>query len=274
MVRDRSSGDNVAPLAGSGRGRVRLAGKPLVGRGIAFRAAGGPGLGFESVQAEGLRIITENSPPRNYVEQRTGRLTGHAVEIVREIQRRLGDASPIEVLPWARGYALLGTAPNILLFSTTRTPEREDLCQWVGPIAVNEWVFLARRDSSLVIEGLDDARRVGSIGAYPGDARELFLRRQGFTNIDVVAGPESILRKVLAGRNDLWLVDLQEYAATARRLGVDPGELKPLYTVRKVELYLAFSRDVPARTVEAWATALDDMKADGSYRAILERWGL
>ncbi len=83
-----------------------------------------------------LRIITEIAPPLNYTEDgtETGKLTGQAAEIVKEVQKRIGDATPIEVMPWARGYSLVQSEPNVMLFSTTRTEAREGLLQWVGPV--------------------------------------------------------------------------------------------------------------------------------------------
>jgi polar amino acid transport system substrate-binding protein len=221
-----------------------------------------------------LRIITEIAPPLNYTEDgtETGKLTGQAVEIVREVQKRIGDTTPIEVMPWARGYKLAQTEPNVMLFSTTRTEAREALFQWVGPVGFNEWVFLAKKDSPIKVASLDDAKKAGSVGAYQNDSRELFLKDQGFTNIDTSDDPETILKKMLLGRNDLWLTDLAEYRSLAKKQGVDPSELMPVFTVKKTELYMAFSKAAPAEVVQKWSKAIDDMKADGTYNAIIAKW--
>jgi len=52
-----------------------------------------------------LTILTENLPPLNYVKD--GVLMGSSVEIVQEIQRRIGSKEPIQVFPWARAYRLV-----------------------------------------------------------------------------------------------------------------------------------------------------------------------
>ena len=224
-----------------------------------------------TAQAAGLQIITENSPPLNYTEDGTdtGKLTGQAVEIVKEVQKRIQDTTPIEVMPWARGYDLAQKEPGVMLFSTTRTPARENLFQWVGPVGTNEWVFIAKKGSPITINALDDAKKVGTIGAYKNDAREQFLKDQGFTNLDSADKPEDILKKVLSGRNDLWLTDKDEYRVTAKAQNVDPSELTPLFTVKKTELYMAFSKATLADVVQKWQKAYDDMKADGTYDKIL-----
>ncbi|MDR3640263.1 MAG: ABC transporter substrate-binding protein [Humidesulfovibrio sp.] len=221
-----------------------------------------------------LRIITEIAPPLNYTQDgtETGKAMGQAVDIVREVQKRVGDTSQIEVMPWARGYSLAQSNASVMLFSTTRTEEREKLFQWVGPVGFNEWVFLAKKGSPIHLSSLADAKKVGTIGAYKNDARELFLKAQGFTNIDSASEPETILKKMLSGRNDLWLTDKTEYNEMAKKQGIKPAELVPLLTVKKTELYMAFSKATPADVVKKWTAALDSMKADGTYKAIMKKW--
>lgn len=226
--------------------------------------------------AADLNIITENAPPLNYTEDGTdtGKLTGQAVDIVREIQKRLGDGAPIEVLPWARGYSLVQSGPGVMLFSTTRTEAREALFQWVGPVGTKEWVFLAKKGSPVQVASLEDAKKVGSIGVYQNDVREQFLKEQGFTNLDSANNPDTILKKMVLGRNDLWLADKHAFIELAKNQGIDPGELVPVFTVKKTDLYMAFSRDVPADVVGKWTEALEAMKTDGTYAAILKKWSL
>jgi polar amino acid transport system substrate-binding protein len=221
-----------------------------------------------------LQIITEASLPLNYTEDgtETGKLTGQAVEIVREVQRRIGDTTPIEIMPWARGFKLLQSESNVMLFSTTRTEAREELYQWVGPVGIKERVFLIKKGSPLHVANLDDAKKVGSVACYTNDSREFFLKEQGFTNIDSATDPETILKKMLAGRNDLWLTNMAEYLALAKRQGVDPSELTPAFTVKAAEMYMAFSKAVPAEVIQKWSKAFEEMKADGTYAAILAKW--
>ena len=194
------------------------------------------------------------------------------MDVVREVQKRIGDKASIEVMLWARGYSMVQSGPNVMLFSTTRTPAREALFQWVGPVGTNEWVFLAKKGSPIKVSSLADAKKVGTVGCYKNDARELFLKEQGFTNLDSANEPETILKKMLAGRNDLWLTDKDEYLAMVKKQGIDPSALTSLFVVQKTELCMAFSKDVPAAVIQKWNKAMNDMKADGTYKAILAKW--
>ncbi|NJN47058.1 MAG: transporter substrate-binding domain-containing protein [Candidatus Competibacteraceae bacterium] len=70
-----------------------------------------------------LTLLTEELPPLNFTQD--GKLMGFSVDVVREIQRRVGNTDSIEVVPWARGYKAALERPNTVLFSTARTQERE-----------------------------------------------------------------------------------------------------------------------------------------------------
>ncbi len=226
------------------------------------------------VRAGELLVITEISPPHAYTADGTefGALSGRSVDIVREIQKRARDASPIRVMPWARAWYMSQNAPGTVIFNTVRTPEREGLLQWVGPISTNTWVFFARRDGAKKLGGLAEARRAARIGVYQDDAREHFLKEQGFTNLEIVNAPELALRKLLSGRVDLWASDLIEGEELSLEIGVDPKLIQAVYDIRKADAYCAFSKDVPVETVAAWQKALDEMKADGTFQRINADW--
>ncbi|MGD8344854.1 MAG: transporter substrate-binding domain-containing protein, partial [Desulfobacterales bacterium] len=84
----------------------------------------------QSVRSADLTILTENLPPLNYVDD--GVLVGPSVEIVREIQRRVGSEEEIQVYPWARAYKMALENENVILFGMTYTKVRHDKFKWVG----------------------------------------------------------------------------------------------------------------------------------------------
>ena len=132
--------------------------------------------------AQELTVISEDNPPFNFIKD--GVFTGSATEVVREIMRRLDLPTEIQVLTWARGYQLALSQPNVVLFSTARTQEREHLFHWVGPIYKVRFGFYAKRGSGPYLTCLADAKKVGAIATYKDDVREQLLKSQGFTNLD------------------------------------------------------------------------------------------
>jgi len=103
-----------------------------------------------------LMILTENLAPLNFVKD--GVFVGPAVEIVQEIQHRVGSRVQIEVYPWARAYRMALEEENIVLFGMAQTEEREDKFNWIGPIARKTDILVAKKGSGIKINSLEDAK--------------------------------------------------------------------------------------------------------------------
>jgi len=217
-----------------------------------------------------MSLITEDVAPFNYIED--GKLTGVTTALVREIARRLEIECNIEVLPWARGYQRLRTEPNVALFTTAWTPERQALFHWVGPLYVSRMAFYARSDDSRRIDSLDAAREVGAIATYQDDAAEQILQSLGFTNLDSSNSPHSNVRKLVSGRVDLWFFHSVIAPAVAREAGIDPLAIRAVHTHRKNYFYIAISKTTAPEVVQKWQAALDAMKADGTFWWLTRKW--
>ena len=99
---------------------------------------------------ENLEFVTEEYPPYNYTE--SGIARGITVDILLESAALMAlplERRNIRSMPWARGYQMAQKGPGVLLFSMTRTSDREHLFKWVGPIVPSRIVFLGRRGPQL-----------------------------------------------------------------------------------------------------------------------------
>jgi polar amino acid transport system substrate-binding protein len=222
-----------------------------------------PVLSKSETAAVKLKIYTENSPPASYLYK--GQLKGMSVDIVREILGRLHLPDNIEAVPWARGYTLALTQSNIALFSTTRLPQREKLFKWVGPLYSQNWGFYAKRDSTIEISSLAQAKTVSRIGTYHKDAKEQYLRANGFRNLVSTNKNLSNIRHIMDGTIDLWVSSDFNMPYLARQAGLDPAQFKLVYAFKKVQNYIAFSSQSPDSLVSRWQQTLDEIKQDGTY---------
>lgn len=220
--------------------------------------------------AEQLSLLTEESPPFNFTQE--GQLTGVATQVVQEITRRLGIQDNIEVVPWARGYERLSSEANIVLFSTARTPERESLFHWVGPIYSFRLGFYARKADARHIGSLQAAKNIGAIASYRDDYREQILKSLGFTNLDSSNSLQSCVRKLMSGRVDLWFSDNIGVPKVASEAGIDPEEIEEVFTYIQSSSYIAISKQTPLTVVHQWQKTLDEMKADGTFRWLAQEW--
>ena len=229
--------------------------------------------------AEGkLRVITEVYPPYNFVDKDRN-VTGQSVEIVRAMLQKLGLAADVEVMPLSEALAIARKGSNVAVFSINRTPQRESLYRWVGPIGDYKQVFYALKGSAVSVQLLDDARMAGKIGVYKGDAGNQFLASKGFTNLDESQTDVEALKKLKDNRVQLWLGNHGGLAVTAREAGISPDGLVEFpVVVTQADLYIALSRDFSDAAVARWQQALDSLEqekgVDGQtpYDKILARY--
>lgn len=222
-----------------------------------------------------LQIYTEASPPFSYMTglDTTRKVEGSSVDIVNEIQARTGHVNKINMSLWIDAYAIVQYLPNSAIFNTTRTPERENLFQWVGPISTSRSYFYTLASSGLTIETMDQAKALQSIATPEDWFTYDYLVNNGFQNI-VATSQTSMeaFEQLLNGEvqallmTDLdvkWLADISEVPLSHLTQHMQASNLKD---------YIAFSLNTPASTVEQWQQHLDAMKADATFNTIWNRW--
>lgn len=219
--------------------------------------------------AENINIYCEDDAQ---VRNSDGKYTGVDIEIVSELQRRLGNTDKIQLVPWTRGLKYLESEPNAMLFSMARTKERNDRYQWIGPISEAVYGFYARADSKVVINSLEDAKKITSIGVYRNDIRDQFLTNEGFTNLDRANNSFLNLKKLMIGRVTVIASSSFGIKAEAKRTGYRLSDIKFLYTFLRSQIYIAVSKKTDPAIVAQWNTALDSMKKDGTLKTIFNKY--
>ena len=221
-----------------------------------------------------LVLLTENFPPYNMAKNgknfaQDENIHGIAVDIVREMFKRAGISYSLTLrFPWERIYKLALENPGYGVFVMARLPEREKLFKWVGPIGPDDWIMLAKADSKIALDSLEQARQY-KIGAYKGDAIAETLAKQGLNPI-VVLRDQDNAKKLVSGQIDLWATGDPAGRYLARQEGVD--DLKTVLRFNSAELYLALNKDVPDEVVARLQKALDELRKEGVVDAIMARY--
>ena len=219
-----------------------------------------------------LTILTENLPPLNYLQD--GVLVGPSVEIVKEIQRRVGSHEQIKVYPWARAYKMALEKENVVLFGMTYTKVRHDKFKWIGPLATKRDILVSKKGSGIKISSLEDAKKVKRIGTLRDDTRERLLKSLGFTNLEPVSDEQQNAKKLALGRIDLWTYKKPGLKTVCELAGVDYNEIEEVYHLRKIDLMIAFSKKTSDSIVQNWRTVFNEMLADGTILQIRKKWNL
>lgn len=210
-----------------------------------------------------LNFITESYPPYSFEED--GVLRGIAVDLL--VAATAHDPVPvrrkdIRLMPWARSYTLALQGPNISLFATTRTPEREKLFKWAGPICKNRVALFAKKSSKIVISIPQDINRY-TVGVIRHDVAELMMLRLGGDGIRVVRSSRGEALVKLLERDRIQLLAYGKPVARwyIHNAGLDNANFEVVYELDEADLYYAFSRDVDDALVEKLQKAIDRIKS-------------
>lgn len=202
---------------------------------------------------------------------------GFSNDVVKTALERLGHEAEVEVMPWARALAMTETGRFDVLPSVWHSKERAEKLVFADRIATNRIVFMKRAGDSFTFNSLEDldGKLVGTVQGY--SYREDFLNAESFTR-ESTSSLLTNLRKLLGKRIDLTLGDElvtrytinQELPDQADQIVFTDGALssKPLHVT------ISRQRDDAEALAESFNAELEEMRADGTYDAILARHGL
>jgi polar amino acid transport system substrate-binding protein len=224
------------------------------------------------LQSQALRIITVVEPPAAYLDSH-GQLTGFSVEVVQAIQRSLDDKTVIEVLPEARAIHIARTEPNVILFSFSRTPKREDEFYWLGQLSAKAWSVYALSSNPVQIQSLEELRKVKAIGVVRGDIREEWLLEQGFSNLHPSVNHQQNIRRLRSGRLDLIAYESQGIQHLLWEEGLETTDVKPVFKLKSSDVYLLMSKTgTDPKLMQRWKTAAEKFKRSGQQQFVAEKW--
>ena len=226
---------------------------------------------------DGLNIITEIYPPYNFKEK--GELKGISVDLMVLMLKKLNSSQTrnnIKLWPWARGYREVLEKKNACLFSTTRTRKREKHFKWVGPITSTTISIFARKEKKIKFNSLQDIKKY-RIGVVLDDIGEQLLVSAGIPliSLDRMGGVNVILQSIKKlDRNRIEVFSYEENAVKwqMKANGINADNYEVVYTLKKGELYYAFHKDAPDALLNKLQNALDELKNEGEYQKILNKY--
>lgn len=215
-----------------------------------------------------IKLVTDENAPFAYTDPASKKIVGTSTDMVEEAARRAKVPFKTEIVPWARANMLAKSDAEACIFPLARIAEREALFRWVGPLTSNKWVLYGRTNFPDTITSLSDLGKY-SIGGLLDDSPSMFLKSKG-VNVDMVADNTFNVKKLAAGRIDLWATGLARGKILAAEVGVT--DLKPVFTIKEVEHFLACNLAVPEETIKSLNQAVSAMQQDGAIKKIYERY--
>jgi len=220
-----------------------------------------------------IKPITEEWAP--YQMKIDGMLTGISVDIVREIQKRIGNKQKIKIFPWNRGYNMTLKRQGYALFTAARTKDREKLFKWVGPLTQLKLVMFKLKLNKTIYKTAQDMKNAKSIAVTKNDAAQQILASQGYKNLQIKTGGSNQinLKKILNKKAELWPTGYYGGYYRIKQLGVqDKMTVVQAPPFLELPLAIAFNKKTPDEIINKWQKALDNIKADGTYDKILKKY--
>ena len=201
------------------------------------------------------------------------RSKGFPADLLRLVWKELGQKPhPIQVMPWARGFDRACNVSNTVLFGMARTPQREDLFRWAGPIAMVRFVLVAKKEANIVLPDMDEAEGY-RIGTLREDITDTLLQQYGDRNkIESLAHMRQNIRKLVEGRLDMVAYEEASWRKVALKHGLSPDDYETVYVLRETPIYYAFHRDIPPILFHDFQKALNRVKASPRYQEILDKY--
>ncbi len=218
---------------------------------------------------------TDNPPLRFYTEEyapfsfsNDGDIVGINTELLKLTAEKLDLDVKFMIVPWGRAQLATRQNDRTCFFSGARTPEREDIYQWVGPLTRERIILYSLTPDSPELETIEGARDY-RVGGQIADAYSGWVEAQGVP-VDPVTEVADNLAKLKWERIDLWLAGsiAGPYIASQHDMEIYPqAESDEVF-----ELWLVCNQDFPSELLRALNETVETFKHDGTLEKIQARY--
>ncbi|MEM9630669.1 MAG: transporter substrate-binding domain-containing protein [Pseudomonadota bacterium] len=229
-------------------------------------------VGGGTIHAQEMRLVTSPWPPSNFLDEK-GVPTGISVEVVEALKEKLEISTPIEVIPWARGYLIAKSEPNVLLFTAGQTQERLDMgFQFIGPVVMWTHSLMAKKGEMRQLKDLDAVRTQKLIVAgVRGSWQIRLLQKAGIQTVETESQQTGV-KMLMAGRVDLWVTSRLQASAILQDLELPADSVSSVFTVRQSPSFLMVSNGTNPQLAETWRDAYEDLKKSDFFEKAAEKW--
>ncbi|MGB2130107.1 MAG: transporter substrate-binding domain-containing protein [Marinobacterium sp.] len=236
-----------------------------LGMGLALSAA------TATAQADTLRVVTDPSfVPFEMMDQETGKMIGFDMDILAEISKRAGFEYELNTMDFNGIIPALQTGNvDMALAGITITEAREKIVDFSDPYYDSGLRILVRANNDKVneISDLEGAK----IGTKIGSTSYNFLMEQleQDSNVTPYPGSSDMYMALMSGAVDAVFYDAPNvgYFSSTRGQG-RTKTVGPLYEGQQYGIALKDG----SPWVDDVNAALAEIKADGTYKAIYEKW--
>lgn len=202
---------------------------------------------------------------------------GYVSEIVTRALDHAGYRSEIQIYPWERAFEFGKAGKVDGVFTVWHRKEREEWFFYSAALPANEIGFFQRRDANISFETLKDLAPY-TIGTVRGYSNPPEFTKADFLKKSPGKDDEQNLRKLLAGRLDLVLIDRGVAEHLIRTHFADrKGEIVWIdRPIERLPQHVVFPKKskAAAEVRRRFDAALAELRANGVVMKILEKHGV
>ncbi|WP_269585111.1 substrate-binding periplasmic protein [Roseibium sp. Sym1] len=224
-----------------------------------------------------IRLVTQSFAPLQWDNH--GKPDGYVTAYLLAAAERVREIVPVTVtgfdfLPWKRAMLTAETSPNVLFFSLSRTPEREDRFHWLGEVSpYGQYFYQLASRPKIDVERIEELRDLDvRIGVQDGSNLLAYLKKLGFegsgTLVPITDFHQGI-EMLYLGRVDMLPLTGFLAEASACKQGYDGSQLRPVIFVEALAkpLWAVFSKGTDPDLVEAFRAEMAALKDEGFLSA-------
>lgn len=228
------------------------------------------------IWANQLLIVTEEWPPYNF--RNNGQIVGAATEIVKKVLAHTDYNYKLNLYPWARSYEIALKKPNVMIYTILRTPDREKLFKWVGPIFSGKQFYLyklkIRKD--IVVSNINDASKY-SIGIMRGDVSHQFFNLINITSkngLNISNSEEINIEKLFKSKVGLISGNSVSLPIRLKKLGYNYSDIEPTIKTFKYDYYMAMSRQTSNVIYNRINRAYNDISNPSLIKKLIKKYDI
>lgn len=228
--------------------------------------------------AAAYKFTTLDFPPLEYLDDKM-QPTGAAVDIVKEVMKRLGHESSVELLPWTRSLNLVKEGKSDGVFTCYRTPEREAFLDFSTEVLIPQVVSLyVRKGDKLGFEGDLKAlkgKTIGIVSTISYGTRFDEAKETHKLKTDRVESLDLNFKKLLSGRLDLVISNRYSAQVEIERMKIEDQVEEIRVPVEVIPSYVGWSKKNGLTGLrDQFDKELKSLKRSGRYDEILKQYKL
>jgi len=227
--------------------------------------------------AHSVTFIAEDLPPYHFINK-NNEPDGALIDIAKAVIKQSNLSAEFEIMPMARIFKQQQANPNAIMLSLLKTPNRINKFIWLGEVYFADAYLISLKSHIDEVVHLNYAKeyKVATIRGYSSEA---YLRRKGFTenkNLVLVSYYQQLWQMLYKSRIDFVVTNTLTLDNELKSLGLDPNLITKRIHLDELPSSLNFAANKLLDTQSAYAITkgLKQIKENGEYQAILQKWQL